>query len=251
MKKLSQVPRIGIYGGTFNPIHLGHLRAAEESVELLGLERMLFVPSALPPHKDEGDAGPIAPARDRLEWVRLAIAGNPRFALDPIEVERGGASYLVDTLRALARRVAPELPVFLIGQDAFAEVDTWREPEVLFTLAHFAVTPRPPVLAGNLDQWLPTCLRDHIELAPDGASGRHRRAGTWIRLLPIAALDISASEIRARLRKGRSVRYLLPEAVREAIMRSQTYAGEQRQASATQGRESGRAASPQARRARE
>jgi len=92
---------IGVYGGTFNPIHVGHLRAAEEVAEALCLERVLFVPSATPPHKvdDQGDA--IAPAADRLAWVRLAIAGNPRFEASAIEVERGGASYLVDTLREL------------------------------------------------------------------------------------------------------------------------------------------------------
>ncbi len=227
MRKLSQAPRLGIYGGTFNPIHLGHLRAAQETVDLLGLERMLFVPSAVPPHKDEHDAGRIAPARERLQWVRLAIAGNPRFELDPIEVDRGGPSYLVDTLHAVGQRIAPELPVFLIGQDAFAEVDTWREPETLFTLAHFAVTPRPPVVEGSLGEWLPESLRDAIAMAPDGLSGRHRKAGTWIRLLPIAALDISASDIRARLRKGSSVRYLLPKAVRESILRSQVYASQE------------------------
>ncbi len=92
---------IGIYGGTFNPIHVGHLRAAEEVAEALGLARVIFVPSATPPHKTEEPEDAIAPAADRLAWVRLAIAGNPRFEASAIEVERGGASYLVDTLRAL------------------------------------------------------------------------------------------------------------------------------------------------------
>lgn len=212
---------LGVFGGTFNPIHVGHLRAAEEVAEELGLERVVFVPSFRPPHK----AGePVAPAAQRLAWVRTAIADNPRFEVDPIEVERGGHSYSVDTLRTIGARVAPELPVFMIGCDAFVEVGTWREPETLFTLAHFAVTTRPPVNEGSLADWLPKCVRDEIELAPDGRSGRHRAAGTWLRLVEISALDVSASEIRARLRAGRSVRYLLPGALHDEVVGSGAYA---------------------------
>jgi nicotinate-nucleotide adenylyltransferase len=211
-------------GGTFNPIHVGHLRAAEEVVDALGLERMLFVPSAEPPHKTARVGDPIAPARERLAWVRIAIEGNPAFGVDDLEIERGGRSYAVDTLSVLAERLAPGRPVFLIGHDAFVEVGTWREPERLFELAHWAVITRPPVTGGSLADWLPKRVRDDIELAPDGLSGAHRRADTWIRLLEIPALDISASEIRARLRAGRSVRYLLPEAVRKAVLESGAYA---------------------------
>ena len=211
---------IGVYGGTFNPIHVGHLRAAEEVAEALGLERVLFVPSATPPHKvdDQGDA--IAPAADRLAWVRLAIAGNPRFEASAIEVERGGASYLVDTLRELRAKLAPGEPVFLVGSDAFAEMGAWREPLELFGLAHYAVIVRPPLRTGSLAAWLPEVVRDEIEIAADQRSARHRRTATWLRLVSIAGFDISASEVRQRLRDGRSVRYLLPEAVREAVLAS-------------------------------
>lgn len=217
----------GVYGGTFNPIHLGHLRAAEEVVEELGLERMLFVPSAQPPHKPS-DGGSIAPASDRLAWVRLAVSGNPCFQVDPIEVERDGRSYSVDTLRELGKRLAPELPVFTIGRDAFVEMDTWREPEAIFTLAHIAVTTRPEsdahLGAVDLKGWLPECLRGQFDLAPDGRSGRHRSAGTWIRLIEVTDLEISASDIRQRIQDGRSTRYLLPDAVREAVEKTGAYA---------------------------
>ena len=98
---------IGILGGTFNPIHVGHLRAAEEVSEILGLERVVFVPSAEPPHK-EGETEAIAPAKLRCEWVRLAVADNPSFSLDTLEVERSGPSYSVDTLRIFGERLAPE-----------------------------------------------------------------------------------------------------------------------------------------------
>jgi nicotinate-nucleotide adenylyltransferase len=213
---------IGIYGGTFNPIHVGHLRAAEEVAEALDLERVLFVPSASPPHKAE-EAFDIAPAALRLAWTRLAIAGNQRFVADAIEVERGGASYLVETLRDLRDALAPAELVFLVGSDAFAEMGAWRAPRELFALAHYAVMVRPPLRGGRLGDWLPGIVRDDLELAPDGRSARHRAAGTWVRLVEIAGFAVSASDVRHRLREGRSVRYLLPEPVREAVLASGAY----------------------------
>jgi len=215
--------RIGILGGTFNPVHVGHLRAAEEVVEALDLERMIFVPSALPPHKSHLDSDPIASPEQRLEWLRLAVRDNPRFEVDPIEIERGGASFSVDTLRAVGERIAPERPVFTIGQDAFLEVDSWREPETLFELASFAVITRPPVDLVSLADWLPRCIRGAMDVAPNGLSAQHRSAPTWLRLVDIPALDISSSDIRLRLREGRSVRYLLPVAVEEAVHKAGTY----------------------------
>jgi nicotinate-nucleotide adenylyltransferase len=220
---------VGIYGGTFNPIHVGHLRAAEEVAQVLGLDRVIFVPSAQPPHKRASAHDPIAPANERLEWVRTAIAGNARFEVDDLEVERGGPSFAVETLRAIGKKTAPELPVFVIGHDAFVEIGTWRDPELLLTLANFAVITRPPVAKGSLADWLPRLYEQSVEIARDGLSGRHRTAGTWIRVLEIPLLDVSSSDIRARLREGRSVRYLIPDAVIEAIQKSGAYTrGEER-----------------------
>ena len=236
---MSRAARVGIFGGTFNPIHLGHLHAAEEVIDALGLERMLFVPSGAPPHKSGSQCDPIAPAELRLAWTRAAIAGNARFAVDALEVERGGTSYSVETLRTLGKQIAPDLPVFVLGVDAFSEVGTWREPDALFTLANFAVITRPGTAADAVSRqakraasrrraeptdWLPARVRGAFELARDGRSARHREAGTWARLLEIAALDISASDIRARLRSGRSVRYLLPHSIWEAVLQSRVYA---------------------------
>jgi nicotinate-nucleotide adenylyltransferase len=214
--------RVAILGGTFNPIHLGHLRAAEEAVELLGLDRVLFVPSGDPPHKEGLASDPLAPAKLRLEWVRLATEDNPRFEVAALEIERGGRSYSVDTLRELAPDVAPEHPIFLIGHDAFALMDTWRDPEAIFALAHFAVMVRPGDAAGSagsLADWIPKRVRDAVALAPDGRSALHH-SGTWIRRVEIAGLDISASNLRARLRGGHSLRYLVPEAVRREVERT-------------------------------
>jgi len=215
--------RIGIFGGTFNPVHIAHLRAAEEVVGALHLERMIFVPSADPPHKTDDPEYRIASAELRLEWIRLAIADNPHFEVDALEVERGGPSYSVDTLRTIAARLAPEKPVFTIGEDAFVEIDSWREPAALFELAHFAVITRPPAALSSLGEWLPHCIRSVFEPDRSGRFARHRSAGTWIRLIEIPALDVSSSYIRLRLRSRESVRYLLPAAVEEAIEKSGAY----------------------------
>jgi nicotinate-nucleotide adenylyltransferase len=217
------VARTGILGGTFNPIHIAHLRAAEEVADQLSLERMIFVPSARPPHKVPEGADPIAPAADRLAWVRRAVAGNERFEVDTLEIEREGPSYLVDTLRELGKRTAPELPVFTLGADAFQEIDTWREPATLLELAHFAVATRPPFGTRALADWLPASLAGPFEMAADGRSARHREAGTWIQLVEITALDVSASAIRAAIRDGRSVRYVLPESIHDAVLASGCY----------------------------
>ena len=213
--------RIGVLGGTFNPIHLGHLRAAEEVAEALDLSRVLLVPSAQPPHKSGG--GPLAPGALRLAWVEAACAGNPRLAACDLEVARGGASYTVDTLRALVESGAAARPVFIIGSDAFTELGSWREPKQLFALADFAVMARPGT-PGHLGDWIPDALRADFELAPGGDTARHRATGGTVRAVAIPALAISSSEIRERVRRGRSIRYLVPEEVRRDIEASGVYA---------------------------
>jgi nicotinate-nucleotide adenylyltransferase len=214
--------RIGVLGGTFNPIHLGHLRAAEEVAEACALDRVLLVPSAQPPHKAGGDA--LAPAAKRLAWVKASCADNPKLSACDLEIARGGASYTVDTLRALAEE-NPGRPVFLIGSDAFAELGTWREPKQLFALADFAVMTRPGT-PGRLADWIPETLRGELALDPGGESARHRATGGAVRAVAISALSISSSNIRDRIRAGRSIRYLVPEVVRRDIEATGIYAVE-------------------------
>jgi nicotinate-nucleotide adenylyltransferase len=213
--------RIGVLGGTFNPIHLGHLRAAEEVAEALDLARVLLVPSAQPPHKSGGDA--LAPGALRLAWVEAACAGNPRLSASDVEIVRGGASYTIDTLRELAEREAPARPVFIIGSDAFSELDTWREPKQLFALADFAVMARPGT-PGRLADWIPAALRGDFELDPRADAARHRATGGSLCTVAISALAVSSSDIRERVRRGRSIRYLVPESVRRDIEASRVYA---------------------------
>ncbi len=222
--------RIGLFGGTFNPIHLGHLRAAEEVRERLALDRVRFIPSAVPPHK-RGDAeDPIASADQRLEWVETAIAAHPDFVLDRIEIDRAGPSFLVDTLEAIrardsshgSSRARAGRAVFIVGADAFAEMGDWRAPERLFALTDFAVMTRPPGQLEDLEDGIPAVVRDAFEFRSDGRRAEHKQAGTSIELVTISALEISSSSIRERCRLGKSIRYLVPESIRTSIER---YAG--------------------------
>ena len=213
--------RVGVYGGTFNPVHLGHLVLAEEVRERLGLERVLFVPSNLPPHK----WARLPSGAERLALVRLAIRGNPAFGAVDLEVRRQGPSYTVDTLRALARRqpVPTEL-VFLIGMDAFEEIATWHEAEHLATAAHFAVFPRVGHPLGDPrlhapESWKLTGPRR----LRGGLRAWRTSAGTLVWLVPTEQFSISASAIRARVARGASIRYLVPAAVERAILRGGLY----------------------------
>lgn len=210
--------RIGLFGGTFNPIHLGHLRAAEEVREALELERVLFIPSAIPPHKKPDPENPLASAEERLDWVERAIGSHKAFSVDRIEIDREGPSYLVDTLRAIREReLGQRRTVFILGEDAFAEMGEWREPKALFSLTDLAVMTRPPGQLENLADRIPDVVKDAFDFWQGGKCAIHREAGTRIELVAISALDISSSKVREQCRKGRSIRFLVPESLRERI----------------------------------
>ena len=213
--------RIGVYGGTFNPVHIAHLALAEEIRERLALERVLFVPSNLPPHK----GGRLPSGDERLALVRSAIRGNPAFGAVDIEVRRGGRSYTVETLRELSRRLpaGTEL-VFLIGMDAFEEIGTWHEADALAAAAHFALFPRVGHPLVDPRRHAPKAWGLAGERAvPGGGRSWRTAAGTRVFLLPTEQYSISASSIRARVARGASIRYLVPSAVAGAIARGGLY----------------------------
>ncbi|MFP5410050.1 MAG: nicotinate-nucleotide adenylyltransferase [Gammaproteobacteria bacterium] len=204
----------GVFGGTFDPIHYGHLRLAEDMADALGLERVLFIPAGQPPHR----GAPRTEARHRLEMVRRAIAGNPRFALDAREVERDAPSYTVDTLTALRAELGAARPLWLLlGADAFLGLPSWHDWRRLFDLANLAVAARPgaPLLEPGA---MPAMLKDEVAQRQD----LNRPAGgVLIRQTPL--LDISATAIRDTLARHDSPRYWLPDAVLDYLHAHQLY----------------------------
>ncbi|HEY7590043.1 MAG TPA: nicotinate-nucleotide adenylyltransferase [Candidatus Limnocylindrales bacterium] len=189
---------IGVMGGTFDPIHVGHLATAEEARESLGLERILFMPAGIPPHKP--DQVVTSPAH-RVAMVELAIAGNPAFELSRLEVDRTGPSYTVDTVELLAARERksgrePDLTVIL-SAESFRGLPTWNEPERLLRQCRIAVVPR---------EGFPTPGRSWVEEHFPGFEEQ-------VDFLASPRLKLSGSEIRERVAAGRSVRYLVPDAV--------------------------------------
>ncbi len=209
---------IGILGGTFDPIHFGHLRMAQELAEELGLHEVRFIPAFQPPHRGQ----PHGLAEHRLEMVRLAISGNSGFLLDRREFDRGGPSYMVDTLSDLRTELGAGTPLYLLlGGDAFLGLPTWHRWHELFGLAHIVVAHRPGFsLDSGMTQELHVEWNGRFVTQPDqSACGR-------ILSREITALDISASAIRQRIRQGGSVRYLLPEDVYDYLKTHQLYTKE-------------------------
>jgi nicotinate-nucleotide adenylyltransferase len=213
--------RIGILGGTFNPIHLAHLRSAEEVRQVQGLDRVLYIPSANPPHK--GNHNLASPAH-RLAMVRRAIAGNPHFRVSTIEIERRGRSYSVDTLLALRARLPKARFAFIIGIDAFREIGTWKSYRTLFGLCDIIVTSRPPHVNSRLRSLLPVAARGDFCYRSETDELEHA-TGHRIVFQRISDLDISASFIREQLARGRSIKYLVPASVERYIVAHHLYYG--------------------------
>jgi nicotinate-nucleotide adenylyltransferase len=191
--------RIGLYGGTFDPVHLGHLRAAENAREGMGLDLVAFLPAAVPPHR----GAPLSAAGDRLAMARLATAPHPRFEAWDAELRRSGPSYTVETVSSLLSERPSDSFVLVVGADTWPEIPTWREPERLLSLVEVAVVDRP----------------GFPEAAPEppfpGARGVTRVLGP--------SLPISATAVREWVRQGRSVRFLVPDAVADYITARRLY----------------------------
>lgn len=219
------MPGVGVFGGSFNPIHLGHLLLADEILELLRLEQILFVPASAPPHKP---ARGLAPARDRYAMTELAIRGHPRFAISDLELHRPGPSYTVDTLEALRRASGPEAALYLlIGSETFLDLLSWRDPQRIARLARLVVVPRAGVTFdpdGVQAQKVltETGLEGWIRVGPSRLS-QPERGGPGPLLVAATSLPISSSELRRRAREGRSLAYRVPEAVRAYILEHRLY----------------------------
>lgn len=191
--------RLGVFGGSFNPPHVGHLAVAEAAAQAAGLDEVLWMPAATPPHKRDDPS--LASADDRLAMVRLATQGNTRFRVSDAEVRRDGVSYTVDTLRELHGEIPDAHWHLLIGGDSLDAFASWREPDAIVGLARLIVYARP------------------------GASGQVPEGlAPFVDRVEGPLLDLSSTQLRQRIAAGRTVRYLVPDAVRDYITRHGLYA---------------------------
>ena len=212
---------IGILGGTFDPIHNGHLRLAQEALEQCGLAVVRIIPAGMPPHRTE----PHAAAKHRLNMARLAVQDNPAFMLDEREIHRDGPSYTVDTLLSLRAELGDDQPLcLLMGGDAFLQLDTWHEWRSLFELAHIVVVQRSGRPLGNAVLNADPALHEEYQtrLAPAPRALHEAPAGR-IAVLDMPTLEISATGIRSRCVQDRSPRYLVPDAVADYIQSHHLY----------------------------
>ena len=198
--------RLGILGGTFNPPHLAHLICAQAAYEQLSLDRLLIVPTGIPPHKptSHDDPGPLI----RLELCRAAAAGDERFRVSAVEVERDGPSYTVDTLRLLHEQTPDNDLYFIVGGDAAASLPRWRDPEGVLSLATLAIARRSGTSGSRLR-----------------AALGQLRGGERHEVLRMPQIGISSTQVRARVRTGRSIRYLVPQGVEQLISEHGLYTG--------------------------
>ena len=213
--------KIGILGGTFDPIHLGHLRTAEEVGENLGLEKVFLIPSASPPHKTND---PVTPFQHRLAMTRMAARTSPLLEALDLEGKRPGLSYTIETLKELRQKHRPEPELFFIlGNDAFLEIETWREYRKLFDYAHFVIIQRAGHEEGTLDSFL-MGLRGDVTKSDDPGIYT-TSAGMIIMEMTSTFLEISSTRIRETVASGRSIHFLVPETVRKYILQEGLYVG--------------------------
>lgn len=218
---MTRPPRIALFGGTFDPIHSGHLRSAAVVGRRFELDRILFVPASIPPHKARGD---MAAAAERLRMVRLAVADRPGWTASPVEIRAGGPSYSIRTIERMRRRFPRAHLFFITGADAFRDIKTWREWERVLRSCLFIVTTRP---GSGLDESVrglgPSYESRVMDLGRRGRIREEDLAPGRIFLTPIAALPVSSTDIREKARRGLSLRRLVPPAVAAHIEARRLY----------------------------
>ncbi len=206
---------IGIFGGTFDPIHFGHLRPAFEVNLALGLETLYFVPANVPPHRQQ----PIASSEQRVLMVELALTEFPQFVLDDREIVRGGISYTVDTLQSYRDQLGDKSIVLLMGSDAFSGIETWHQWQRIPELAHIVVMRRPGWDQTEMPDWAGSKTVDSVEALRRASSG-------LVYFQPVKPQPVSATAIRSALAKGESVEGMLPQPVLDYVLNNRIYADE-------------------------
>jgi nicotinate-nucleotide adenylyltransferase len=219
----SGCPLIGIFGGTFDPIHYGHLRAAEEIGEIADLPEIRFIPAGMPRLR----ARPVAPLRHRVAMVHLAIQDNPRFKLDEREVQREGISRTVESLREMKQELKGVGLCFITGADAFSKLVEWHSWRELFQLCNFIIAARPGRASRMHRDELPGELKEECARRWVGSADSLRQTPSGlIFTAPTTLLDISATSIRSRVAAGKSLRYLVPDPVLNYIAANKLYSDE-------------------------
>ncbi|MCL4469288.1 MAG: nicotinate-nucleotide adenylyltransferase [Deltaproteobacteria bacterium] len=210
---------LGILGGSFNPIHIGHLRGAEEIRQRFSLDKVLFIPTFVPPHKT---AESVLEYRYRKEMTAVAIQSNPGFILEDIEERLPAPSYTYRTLQALVQKYGSDTGLsFILGEDDFAHINTWNSPSLIFSLCNMIVVTRH-ITSKNLEQLVPVDLRNEFWYKEKEGILMHKN-GKKVYLSSLPVLDISSSGIRALVRQHRSIRYLTPDPVIEYIEKERLY----------------------------
>ncbi|OPY13862.1 MAG: putative nicotinate-nucleotide adenylyltransferase [Syntrophus sp. PtaB.Bin001] len=210
----------GLLGGTFDPIHLGHLRCAEEIREIFDLNRIIFIPASRPPHKLDAQ---ITSFHHREQMVRLAIEGNPSFSFSDIENQRAGKSYSIETVEYFLNEYLKTIEIyFILGQDAFHAIQTWKDWQKLLLLCNFAVLTRPGYENMGLSGILPEDFVSQFKY-DENDDGYRGPSGHMIYFRQVTFLDISSSDIRSRVRREKTITYLTPEPVRHYIKKNNLY----------------------------
>jgi nicotinate-nucleotide adenylyltransferase len=213
--------RLGLFGGAFNPIHFGHLRAGMEIQEAFGLSRVLFIPTAIPPHKETRNLLPFA---HRLKMIRLAISGHPFLKASDVEKKREGKSYSIQTVRYFKNTLDDGAALFfIIGIDAFWEIETWRAYRDLFKLCHFVVIDRPGYRRTRMNEFILQKISPDMIYFPRENRFQHP-SGFSIYFFTVTLMDISSTRIRRLRQNNQTIRYLLPEKVEDYILERKFYA---------------------------
>ena len=211
--------RLGILGGTFDPIHLGHLRLAEEMYEELNLSKVLLMPGAQPPHKGDRQ---VAPFSDRVEMVKIGTQYSGYLDVSDIEGQRKGPSYSIETIRIIRESYGIDLELFFIlGSDAFKEIKTWKEYQSLFKITNFIVIERPGITLGELGTFIQS-----LDAGLNEGNTKNiflNATGNYVLIKKMSQLDISSTQIRQKIKAGKSINFIVPHKVKEYILEKGLY----------------------------